>query len=677
MISKPRSSEYFKSSMIGLLMAMLCLLPSLASAASIDKAFIEAVSMRSDIWTARISPDGKRLALGFLSDEEKKGKRRQGVHILDLKSMKVLNTIGFKDGSDVSNVEWLNSKKILINIRQDSKESEAGRNLLRYYVMDYTGKNKIEGFGNYEGRYSKNEIITSVFDYNARRVDYYIDRIDKKASRATALKRQNCKGVAAYTKKCNSKKFEDMPLLGQGLFERSADGEYRRRLAYAFGIDDQSQGQFFYRPAEGVDWIEQENPFRKELSGYGASPRGVMRNGNLIVSAALPGESVRSMFEWNPRTQSVKKIFEGKDSDPTSIYSYKGHPVAVETETNYPEIHILDPDHELAGILVSIMKAFPTSGIGGLSYSDDLKKVIFRVYSGKEPGQLYFFDRTTSQVRLVAKVLNQVDRGLLRPTEAVSIVARDGLLLNGYVTFPATGEKNNPLVIIPHGGPRARDYWGFDSEAQVLAHHGYMVMKVNFRGSDGFGLDFMHRGDGEWGRKTQFDIIDSVRWAIKQGYADPDRVAIVGASFGGYSALQSAILEPDLFKAAVGYVGVYSLPMLYTKGDVSGNAGNYRYNRGGKFYLDETLGTDKDEQIRQSPAFYVARLKAPVLIVHGKDDDRAPIEHAELLIRALDQAKKPYETLIRDKEGHGFFSEDNRKDYYQLLVRFLNQHVLS
>ena len=154
-------------------------------------------------------------------------------------------------------------------------------------------------------------------------------------------------------------------------------------------------------------------------------------------------------------------------------------------------------------------------------------------------------------------------------------------------------------------------------------------------------------------------------------------MAIVGASFGGYSALQSPILEPDLFKAAVGYVGVYSLPMLYTKGDVSGNAGNYRYQRGGKFYLDETLGTDKDEQIRQSPAFYVARLKAPVLIVHGKDDDRAPIEHAELLIRALDQANKPYETLIRDKEGHGFFSEDNRKDYYNLLIRFLNKHVLS
>jgi len=178
MNSKPRLIEYFKGSLIGLVLATV-FWPSLASAVMIDEPFIEAVSMRSDIWTARISPDGKRLALGFLSDE-------------------------------------LNSKKILINIRQDSKESEAGRNLLRYYVMDYTGKNKIEGFGSYEGRYSKNEIITSVFDYNARRVDYYIDRIDKKASRATALKRQNCKGVAAYAKKCNSKKFEDMPLLGQG-----------------------------------------------------------------------------------------------------------------------------------------------------------------------------------------------------------------------------------------------------------------------------------------------------------------------------------------------------------------------------------------------------------------------------------------------------------------------------
>jgi|TARA_B110000091_G_scaffold105994_2_gene115012 dienelactone hydrolase len=641
----------------------------------LDESFIKSISERSDIWTTRISPNGKLLALGFLSTEKKNGKRRQGVHILDTRTFKTVNTIGFKDGSDISRVVWLTSKKILINIRKDSKKSESGKNLLRYYVMDFTGKNKFEGFGSFEGRYSENEIITSVFNYSSRRVDYFIDRIDRKPGRPSVLERQNCSGLKAYTKKCSSKEFETLPLLGQALFSRSEDGLYRKEMRFAYGIDDNSRGRFYYRGPGAAAWIEKESPFRKELIGYGATPLDVLANGNLLVSAALPGESIKSLFEWNPETDEVLRVFQDATADPGRRFSHRGHLIAVETETNYPEVHMLDRNHELAAILGAIMKSFPNYGIGRVSFSDDFKKVVFSVYSGSEPSMAYFFDRATGQVQLIAKALNQVDRSLLAETEAVTIKARDGVPLHGYITFPKTGESNNPLVIIPHGGPRARDTWGFDSETQVLAHHGYMVMKINFRGSDGYGLDFMHMGDGEWGRKTQYDIIDSVRWAINQGYADPEKIAIVGASFGGYSALQSPILEPDLFKAAVGYVGVYSLPMLYTKGDIGGNTGNYRFQRGGSIYLDETLGSDKAEQIRQSPVVNIRRLKAPVLIVHGKDDDRAPIEHAELLMKAMDEAGKSYETLIRDKEGHGFFSEDNRKDYFTLLVRFLNKHL--
>ena len=131
--------------------------------------------------------------------------------------------------------------------------------------------------------------------------------------------------------------------------------------------------------------------------------------------------------------------------------------------------------------------------------------------------------------------------------EAVKLLHAMGLHCQRTSRFPP-GQKNNPLVIIPHGGPRSRDYWGFDSETQLLAHHGFAVLQVNFRGSDGFGLEFMRQGDGEWGRKIQYDLIDAVNWAISEGYADKDRIAIVGASFGGYSALQSATLAPNLLK---------------------------------------------------------------------------------------------------------------------------------
>ena len=205
-------------------------------------------------------------------------------------------------------------------------------------------------------------------------------------------------------------------------------------------------------------------------------------------------------------------------------------------------------------------------------------------------------------------------------------------------------------------------------QVQMLANKGMAVLKVNFRGSEGFGVNFQEAGYRQWGQNVQHDIIDGVKLLINDGTVDKDNICIMGASFGGYSALQSAIIEPDMFKCAIGLMGVYDLPLMYEEGDTQ--ASSYGVN-----YLKTVIGTDEAELKAFSPAYNVDKLKAPVHIVHGGEDERAPIEQAESLEAALKKAKHPYEITILDDEGHGFYKEEHRTLYYKKVLAFLDDHL--
>ena len=282
--------------------------------------------------------------------------------------------------------------------------------------------------------------------------------------------------------------------------------------------------------------------------------------------------------------------------------------------------------------------------------------------------EYYLYDSKKGTVEFLFDAFPGIDDAILSPSDAFSIKARDGMELHGYITLPMGKEEKHPLIVMPHGGPHARDHWGYDPSVQMLAASGYAVLQINFRGSTGYGQDFLEAGYGEWGRKIQADIIDATYWAISSGLADPDRVAIYGASFGGYSALQAPILEPDLYKAAIGYVGVYDLDMLYTTGDI-------QTTRWGDAYLDKTLPSTQEERSAQSPLRNVDKLKTPLFIVHGVDDPRAAFEHAEALRDALDAIDYPYEWLAKEGEGHGFYDVDNRVELNNKVLAFLEKHL--
>jgi dipeptidyl aminopeptidase/acylaminoacyl peptidase len=288
----------------------------------------------------------------------------------------------------------------------------------------------------------------------------------------------------------------------------------------------------------------------------------------------------------------------------------------------------------------------------------------------KNPGTYYSFDTETNKAKYLLERNDWLAKKELATVLPYKFNARDGLELHGYLTLPNGKEaKNLPLVVNPHGGPHGpRDYWQFDWRAQAIASQGYAVLQVNFRGSGGYGKKFEKAGYLQWGGKIQQDIIDATHWAVKAGYADKERICIYGGSFGGYSALMSSIIEPDLYKCTIGASGVYDLPLMYADGDVPTSLW-------GKKYLDTVLGGNNEDLLKYSPVHQINNLKAPVLVIHGTADVRTPISQAEALIAALENKKHKVSKLIVDDEYHGFIKEKNRLDAINKIVDFLEEHI--
>ncbi len=330
-----------------------------------------------------------------------------------------------------------------------------------------------------------------------------------------------------------------------------------------------------------------------------------------------------------------------------------------------------------ARLLAGLLNSYPDDDVRVTSSTRDGSISIVRVGGDRNPGDFYLFDTGKMQLRFLSAAFPNLDKSRLVPMEPIRIKARDGLMLNAFLTRPANAGSQLPLILNVHGGPFGPyDSWGFNPEAQFFAQHGYATLQVNFRGSGNRGSGFEQAGWREWGGKMQDDLTDATRWAIEQGIADPDRICIYGGSYGGYATLMGVIKEPDLYRCGVGYVGVYDL-VWFRKGDgsdFSQNAAPGARARQERF-MSAAVGQDADSLKPVSPVHNVDRIKADLFIVHGGSDVRVPIGHAERLRRALDQTGKRYEWLVKDKEGHGFYDVDNRVELYTRMLSFFNRHI--
>lgn len=294
---------------------------------------------------------------------------------------------------------------------------------------------------------------------------------------------------------------------------------------------------------------------------------------------------------------------------------------------------------------------------------------MLHVSADKEPGQFHLFDTEKKKLRFILQAKPWMSSEQLANTEPFKFKASDDLVIHGYLTQPNNAKDKLPLIVYPHGGPHGpRDYWQYQDEVQLLASRGYAVLQVNFRGSGGYGDAFERLGYRHWGDRIQRDIIEATEWAIVNKDIDSTRICTFGASFGGYSALMSPTLKPELFQCAVGYAGLYDLGLWRKDSDVK--------KRGlGEAYLNKVIGNDQKQLNLFSPAQQANALKIPVLLIHGEQDERTPISQFYAMKKSLRNAKNPADTLVIDDEGHGFYKQKNRHILYDKLLTFLDKHI--
>ncbi|HEX7338318.1 MAG TPA: prolyl oligopeptidase family serine peptidase [Rhodanobacteraceae bacterium] len=345
-------------------------------------------------------------------------------------------------------------------------------------------------------------------------------------------------------------------------------------------------------------------------------------------------------------------------------------PFAVIPEAGIPQPVFLDPNAKDSKLYRALAKTFAPKVVDFINFDQDGGKLLFFVSSDRDPGTYYLIDTHTFKVRKLFAVAPWINPGQMAARQPFQFKASDGTELDGILTFPLhRAHKNLPMVLVPHGGPYGiRDSWDFDEDAQFLANRGYLVLQVNYRGSGGRGVKFENAGFGKWGTRIQQDLIDGVKWAIAQHYANPGRICVYGGSFGGYSALMTVIRAPHLFKCAIGYAGVYDLPMMFKEG-------NIQSTQSGKSYLAAVLGTDPAVLDANSPDKLADKIDVPVFLVHGKDDHQAPYDGALAMRKALKAAGKPFQWLAINGEGHGFYTEAHRVELLTQMQAFLAKYI--
>lgn len=393
-------------------------------------------------------------------------------------------------------------------------------------------------------------------------------------------------------------------------------------------------------------------------------------NKNVYVLSNI-GKDKSEIVEYDPVSKKeVKVIASNKDYDMAGLsYSEKKKAIVA---ANYigerQEFQFFDDEYK-----EMFEKAKKDIGDYDFFVSNNNKnedKFIIVAY-GDKAAYHYLYDKATGKFTLKNNGRPWLKEEWMANMKPIQYTTRDGIVIHGYLTLPKGVEaKNLPVVVNPHGGPWARDQWGLNPEVQFLANRGYAVLQMNFRGSTGYGRAFWERSFKEWGKKMQDDITDGVRWLIKEGIADSSKIAIYGGSYGGYATLAGVTFTPDLYAAAVDYVGVANMFTFmktippYWKPQLD--------------MLHEMAGDPVKDSLllaEASPALHADQIKTPLFIAQGANDPRVNKNESDQMVAALQKRGVQVEYMVKNDEGHGFHNENNKFDFYGAMEKFLDKHL--
>ena len=415
-----------------------------------------------------------------------------------------------------------------------------------------------------------------------------------------------------------------------------------------------------FRPLITTDYRTQVSPAfftfdNKQM--YALSNRGRDTLALVTIDPARPEEEVEI---FSPKQVDLGGVGYSRQRKVLTIASY---------ETDKTHYKFFDP--EVEALYAKLRKHLDGYEFALQGHTRDEQTFIVAAYNDRTPGARYIYDSQADTLTKLADINPALPENHMAEMRPISYTSRDGLTIHGYLTLPAGRDPRNLACIVnPHGGPWARDSWGFNPEIQFLANRGFCVLQMNFRGSTGYGRKFWEASFGQWGLKMQDDVTDGVNWLIAQGIADPKRVGIYGGSYGGYATLAGVAFTPDLYAAAVDYVGVSNLftfmntippywkPMLAKMQDMVGDPER-----------------DRERLTATSPALHVDKIKTPLFIAQGARDPRVNKDESDQVVKALRERGVEVQYMVKDNEGHGFHNDENKFEFYTAMEAFMTEHL--
>lgn len=613
----------------------------------------------SEFNVVSISPDGTMLA-GIMEDVPGTDK----VTVIDLKNMKGLSSFEFGENRKINNLQWISDDSIAMNIEVRKGYLDRKGVWEALYIMKANGKKKFAlrqsgDAASQKGRAGSKktqkgyaQLVNGLIDdpeHILARVahgSYYLAKINIKSGKEYPLSKPADKRLQNVWTNNDFK-----PVIAVSRFDRVA-----------------KTSNFYYKHPDSKNW--KKLVFVKDEE-VGLSFAGSSKDPNIVYLLSNHETSTQSLYDFNLTTGAAKKIYTNETADIVqTVYNLNREAIGFGLMPDFPQVLWVEKNDRIAQVYKGLQQSFPNQTISIYNTTRDKQIMMFFVSSDTNPGEIYQLDLGKNKISLIVSTRGWMDQKQLANMKPITVTARDGLEMHGYLTLPKGKEdaKNLPMIVHPHGGPYGpRDMWGYNRDVQILANEGYAVLQLNFRGSGGYGKDFQSSGYNQWGKKMQDDLTDATHWAINQGIADEQRICIFGGSYGGYATLQGLVKEPDLYQCGLGYVGVYDMLKFRTCGDIPSS-------HSGKQFLNKVVGADKEDLKSISPAYNAGKIKAKVFIAHGEDDVRVPMCQYNSLVKSLKEANVDLITMTRD-EGHGFHEPKNVKDFYTKALAFFKDSL--
>ncbi|SEM25336.1 Dipeptidyl aminopeptidase/acylaminoacyl peptidase [Luteibacter sp. UNCMF331Sha3.1] len=638
------------------LLAALCLASTAATAA--DLVPVADFARRMPLTSPRLSPDGQYVSLAFHDPDGK----THGLAIYRVGDMtKAISLIRMPPYELPADMVWASPTRLVVARGKVDGSIGQARYTGEIMAIDVDGKNADYLFG-YEA-FGK-RAATRATDRGWGTIEGLpVESNGHFYMRATSWTDDNRSTLYDVDAKTSTRKQIADIGLGDMNFMIAPDGTAR----FAFGTDDNFRWVVFHR--EGSGW--------NKLAGSDAqqnfTPVSSVIGSQRIYAKYSPDGKGGAFVEQDEGGGNARVIRQDDFSEVTASGLWTPAPLrpfGTIAATGIPKPTYIDPEAPIAKLHMALSQKFAGQFVSFVDFSQDGGQLMFKVSSDREPGRYMLIDTRTYKVSKLFDALPWIDPAKMAERRPMRFKASDGMELEAILTFPkGRPETSLPMVLMPHGGPHGiADDWFYEDDAQFLANRGYLVLQVNYRGSGGRGSRFEQAGYLQWGTRIQEDLIDGVKFAIAQNFADPQRVCVFGASFGGYSAMMTPVRAPGMFKCAVGYDGVYDLGMMYNKGDI-------KDRKAGRSYLTTVIGKDDAALAANSPTHLADKIDVPVFLVHGEDDERAPFAQFKAMRAALDAAHKPYETLTKPDERHGFVKPENVEEFYNRLQAFLDKHI--